>query len=1096
MLYHERLLFIIFTLALIIPSGCSKDAATKVDGDDSGGDSAGSDDGNGDTHTEDDGNDNGSDNDNGDSDMGDSGLDENGCACVPGDVGQCKVNGNLGLKLCGEDCLWSSCSAEVTEDTETETEEIFLPPDEHCPPGYLELSIKDIFSKDASPHLNNKGSDGGPLPFDTLARTVRVMTDIEGSIVYGASPHPANCNYYRTCIPKGTEKLYLQPNNPNTECIDVDNDLKSAALDISAVSDSDYLTMFYEGTSEELTYDFFTAGWMEESHRFSFTQERPDDLVELNPLEPAPSCVEPGDFVTLHFRWPWGDPDSTGFAGTGCEMENAGINTSGEIGEREYPPSVMVNLESCQNAVATLERNDGFCPWYSVRIPRSDWVPENTIGFKYDNVSGLIVNSMPIPDAEGDEFWMVYEGPKDDAISKQGVPCNNFSYRQTMYHFYTENLGPNYPGCGGAEPPEDCADVKPVDSSVVHFRYLWAGQKTFTYFPKDEFMPSSIFLQVNNTEYPCVQEGASPWFRCPIPNEEFFEGAEWRAVDKNHSPEWNTVQEEPTFPSEPGSWWLRWWDGKPDINSQSEYAVTDYYPDGVEWAEAGSWGDDFCFSDDDTIMSKRPPIESDGYFPWNETHYEYYNGQSIAKWYGNSFAIQDLLNYFVYERYLLWKEKYVREGDDACGEGTARVDSSDSVSPTVSEGQGYGMAITGAIGDKKLFDKLWRFVNHFLSQSADKYCGGLMGWNWKSPADCQPYGEPFQVEQHDYSQTDTDSDTDTTALKSGEDSAFDGDVDIAIGLVYAAWQWPEYTQDAVDWLLKMECEVNTRYDGEWYYPSPGDTWNKNCPNYPEEPCDYTEGIEGDVNMSYYPPGYFRVFGEFLMANLNPAQYSTSERRNHRDFWYRTAETVWELTERCYDQEGVHPALFEDFGYYDTPCSRPTDNYNWSRGLWRLAIDGAWYGGDENFNSTSGVSSRHYNSKSQVQAKMDLIQDFYALQFPVDNPPEENANRFSTICQYLRPSGETAMGDQEIVCDPAYSHNSYFVGTALSSFVTFYDNDGKTTDDIRREALEEAISVSIQDDNYYQESIGVYTMLFLTGNFPRPFSRLATGVVVE
>ncbi|MBN2718241.1 MAG: hypothetical protein JXX14_20520 [Deltaproteobacteria bacterium] len=991
---------------------------------------------------------------------------EEGCECNPGVAEKCDINGSLGLRMCEADCQWTPCTSLEPVDTDTDSEEVFLPPEEHCQPGYLELNIKDVFTAEATPHLNNKGGGDGPLPFATLPNTLRVMTNNEGSIVYGAQPHPSNCGYFRTCIPKGTEMIILQPNDPSTEC--GEGSLRSAPIDISDVSDNDYLTMYHDGSDAELTTDFFDAYYINKAHEFQFTFERPEELVALDPLQPMPLCTEQEEYVALHIRWPWGDAEATGFAGTGCEGDNEEINTGGEIGEREYPPSLMAVLGTCETAVASLERNDGFCPWYKVLIPKSDFHSGNTISFKYANTSQLLVNDMELPDDPGDEFWLVYEGPDDHTA--QGTPCNNYSYRPSMYHFYTANLGPAYPGCGGQEPPAKCEDIKPVGFSVVHFRYLWAGQKTFTYFPKDEFMPKTIFLHVNGTEYPCVQEGASPWFRCPIPNDEFFPGSEWRAVDKAHEPEWNTVEQEPTFPSEPGEYWMRWHYGKPDIPEESEYDVTDYYPDGVEWAKAGSWGDDFCFTEDGLDWSNRPPIESDGFYPWNETNWAYDYGQSIAKWYDNWIAIQDLLDYFVYERYLMWKEKYVIYGDDACGEGTARVNSEDSVSPTVSEGQGYGMAITAAIGDKKLFDQLWRFVNHFLSQSADKYCGGLMGWNWKGPEDCQPYGEPH--------------------TGTGQDSAFDGDVDIAIGLIYAAWQWPEYTEEAVDWILKMECEINKRYDGEWYYPTPGDTWNKNCGNYPEEPCDYTEGIEGDVNMSYYPPGYFRVFGEFLMGNLNPAQYTAAERRNHRDFWYRTAETVWEMTERCYDQEGVHPALLEDFGFYETPCSRATDNYNWSRGLWRLAIDAAWYGNDERFNSTSGTSSYHYDGKSQVQAKMDLIQNFYSMEFPVENEAEENANRFSTICQQLTPAGDVTD------CDPAYSHNSYFVGTAMSSFVTFYDNDGLTTPEIRREALEEAVSVSIQDSKYYQQSIGVYALLFLTGNFPRPYSRLVPEVVLE
>lgn len=1007
---------------------------------------------------------------------------ESGCECDIGVFEQCEAKGVLGLRKCEENCQWSACSSASDSDTDTDTEEVFLPPEEHCPDGYLELNIKDFFTASATPHLINKGGvEDGPLPFATQPNTIRVMTEVQQTNVFGAKPHPSNCDFYRTCIPKGTQEIFIQPIDPTKEC--GNGELLSGAIDIGSMTDADFLTISHEGNIEEVTYDFFSAGWEGATHRFSLSNERPEAVVELDPLQAAPSCTDQSKYKILHFRWPWGDPEETGFAGTGCEhLEN--INTGGEIGSRQYPPSVSVYLDSCEAAVATLERNDGFCPWYKVLIPENDWNSANTIRFLFvtsnsendtdESVSyDLLLNDMVLPDSAANEFWLVYEGPTDD--STQGTPCKNFSYRPEMYHFYTANLGPAYPGCGGEAPPEDCAEVKPLGSSMVHFRYLWAGQKTFTYFPKDEFMPPAIFLHVNSKEYPCVQEGDSPWFRCPIPNEEFFEGATWRAVDKSHDEEWNLVEPEPTFPTSPGTYWIRWWDGKPDIPAESEYAITTYYPDGVEWAKAGSWGDDFCFSED---RVDRPAIRSDGFFPWDETNYAYDNGQSIAKWYDNERSIQNLMNYFVWERYQLWKEKYVRYDDDACGDGTARVDSSDFIGiPTVSEGQGYGMAIAGAIGDKELFGKLWRFVNHYLGQSADKYCGGLMGWSWPGPEACQEYGE-------------NSSSSEGADDLSSVDSAFDGDVDIAIGLVYAAWQWPEYTQDAVDWILKMECEINRNYDGQWYYPANGDTWNKNCANYPDEPCDYMEGVPSDVNMSYFPPGYFRVFGEFLLANMNPAQYTPAERRNHLDFWYRTAETVWEMTERCYDQDGMHPALLEDFGTVDTPCSRATDNFNWSRGLWRLAIDAAWYGTDDRFYSFQDDSSRHYDGKSQAQAKMDLIQNYYSQEFPVQNPGEEFANRFSTICQQLTPAGDVAG------CDPAYSHNSYFVSTAMSSFATFYDNDGLTTPAIRREALEESVSVAIQDALYFQESIGVYVMLFMTGNFPRPYSKAGISVVAE
>jgi len=97
---------------------------------------------------------------------------------------------------------------------------------------------------------------------------------------------------------------------------------------------------------------------------------------------------------------------------------------------------------------------------------------------------------------------------------------------------------------------------------------------------------------------------------------------------------------------------------------------------------------------------------------------------------------------------------------------------------------------------------------------------------------------------------------------------------------------------AIDWILKMECEVNTQYDGVWNYPAPGDTWDKNCAGYPDKACSYAPNQDGRVNLSYYPPGYFRAFGDFLASTLDASKSSASEREGHRAFWYKTAATVY------------------------------------------------------------------------------------------------------------------------------------------------------------------------------------------------------------
>jgi len=108
-------------------------------------------------------------------------------------------------------------------------------------------------------------------------------------------------------------------------------------------------------------------------------------------------------------------------------------------------------------------------------------------------------------------------------------------------------------------------------------------------------------------------------------------------------------------------------------------------------------------------------------------------------------------------------------------------------------------------------------------------------------------------------------------------------------------------------------------------------------------------------------------------------------------------------------------------------------------------------------------------KTRVQAEIDNVQNYFNS-FYKNNPPEPNANRFSTICDSMGPDG-TVSG-----CDPANGHNSYTVNSAMCSYVSVYNDGGATTSDIRQEAMEEAVSTTVENDRYFQESLGVYSML--------------------
>jgi hypothetical protein len=930
-----------------------------------------------------------------------------------------------------------------------------LPPDSpledpKCPAGQIRVHIRDIWSNTVDP----PSLKSMPTP----PTGVQVI-DPSSWATYGARKDAANCTYYSVCLSTSVTKIMIKAIGPDS----CPAGSQSGNIDLSSFKNATDVWIEYKGDDSNLQKDFTASPITTGDNAFHITSDAKSLKFPACATGTPPDKGVPEGFTKIHFRWPWNDPTNpkTPYPGSACPLD---FEKKMGFTVPPYPSSLNVRGLGC-DMVAVLEFQDSSCPWYYVLVPDSAWPTSGTtkrITFRYpDESKQLYTNDIELPtrNASTKEYWLAYAGAPDNTIAST-TKCQDWSLQTNSYFVYTSNPGPGYTNCGGSvTPPDPCSPLQPSGYHTVHFRYLWAGQKTFTFFPKVELMPKWMELEVNNKngsalKVICQREQDRPWFECPVPDTAFGPNTTWRAVDKLHSPEWNTVQPWP-LPATPKEYWIRWYYGKPDMPRSADppnFKVYDYYPDGSngDWSATGNWNDSMC--------APKPPATpvkvgfgNGAWFPYKKTNYVYPYGGSLAFIYPEPEKVQDLMDAFVWERYQLWKQNYVKTDGDACGTGTARVHS-DFTSPTVSEHQGYGIAIAAAIGDKDLVRQLWEFVRHFRSQK--KYCF-LMGWNWKGTESCNAA---------DASGTD--------------DSAFDGDVDIAIGLVYAALQWPEFTDIATEWLVGMECEVNAKYGDGWNYPTNGDTWNKNCQD--ANHCDYDSKTVNDVFMDYFPPGYFRVFGDFLDAHKPSSGDKASNGQTHKEFWYKTAETVWEMVERCYDQKAMNAGLIAESGNILNPCAVVGDGgkYEWGRSLWRLGIDAAWFGDNSSLPENKAGSSSHNNPKSRIQAKMDLAQEFFN-NFSKKNPTEPNANRFSTICDRLGPSGEVTN------CDPAYGHNSYTVNLALCPYISLFDNGGKTTNDIRREAIEESISTTVQNDRSYQESLGVYSILFMTGNFPNP-----------
>lgn len=148
-------------------------------------------------------------------------------------------------------------------------------------------------------------------------------------------------------------------------------------------------------------------------------------------------------------------------------------------------------------------------------------------------------------------------------------------------------------------------------------------------------------------------------------------------------------------------------------------------------------------------------------------------------------------NKAISQAYARWKQKFIN--------GAGAVYSPEQNNDVLSEGIGYGMLITAAMGDKETFDRIWKWAREHAG-------GGLLGWR---------NGDP------------------------GSGSATDGDTDMAYALIMAEKQWGGggYQEAATALInaIKSGDLANNRL-------KPGNQW------------------DGLFNPSYFSPGFYRVFG--------------------------------------------------------------------------------------------------------------------------------------------------------------------------------------------------------------------------------------------
>ena len=264
----------------------------------------------------------------------------------------------------------------------------------------------------------------------------------------------------------------------------------------------------------------------------------------------------------------------------------------------------------------------------------------------------------------------------------------------------------------------------------------------------------------------------------------------------------------------------------------------------------------------------------------------------------------------------------------------------DDGSSTVSEGMGYGMLFTSIFDEQASFDGMWRYVSQHLDAN------GLM--NWK---------------------------IDGNNTVTGSGAATDGDEDIALGLVNACVKvqkgaWPA-SPSGYNYCTLATNMINAIYNTE--VDKPGSAPPAGLPNNPGNellPGDmwttasqYPNGI---VNLSYFSPGYFTVFGKFT---------------NNLSAWEAVNTRNYAITNLAQSKAGNCSKLVPNWNTYNGDAqlvSWQPNEYGWwswdaARFAWRIAVDKAWYdtpNARETMNEIGGFFSSIGITNVKAQYRLD------------------------------------------------------------------------------------------------------------------------------
>jgi len=348
---------------------------------------------------------------------------------------------------------------------------------------------------------------------------------------------------------------------------------------------------------------------------------------------------------------------------------------------------------------------------------------------------------------------------------------------------------------------------------------------------------------------------------------------------------------------------------------------------------------------------------------------------------------QDQLDQDVRDFYDYWRAAYVLDaGIDTSGNQLYRIafgQAGEDYKQTVSEGQGYGMIITAVMAGydleaQAIFDGLWCFVRAHPSEVDPR----LMDW---------------KVPESEY----------------GDDSAFDGDADIAFGLLLADAQWG--SEGAVDYRTEAMNLISAI---------------KESTIGPDSRLPMLGDWVGEGNETYNQ--YTPRSSDFMLVNFHAFAAATGD-----ETWIEVITNSRQVLSELQINYSPNTGLIPDFivlsgeGHVPQPAppgflEAPSDgqySYNAGRVPWRVASEVLLYG----YTDSADIALRISHWAEEV-ASGDPY--FIKAGYDLDGTPLPDSDYFTTF--FAAPMGVAAMLDPKqqewlnSIYDAVYNtHEDYY-----------------------------------------------------------------------